>query len=225
MQVLVSDDIPIIFAEDIVSPDRKRPATAVFLSAISGMQMQQYATAGWQVLAAPGFKSQAKIDLAEVPAAPCDEDAAAGCTLLSCEVTFLGADAGARIARWQPETVKFNCAFNDVADAGALASSLAAMGYMVMGAHWRDDNSFAIRSLSAVDHLAAIPVPEWDRMNLIGFRDPARARVFLSIARLYAGEERRIGDLRVANAIRNDHIARLEDALMAHQKADAFKPQ
>ena len=117
----MSDDIPIIFAEDITRTQGKAPATAVFLSAGSALQMQQYAAGGWRVLAAPGFKSPAKIDLAEVPASACGEDDPAGCTLLSCEVKFLGGDAGARIGRWKPEILKFNCAFQDVADAASLA--------------------------------------------------------------------------------------------------------
>ena len=219
----MSDDIPIIFAEEILHPNRT--ATAVFMSASSASQMQQYATAGWRVLAAPGFKSSAAIDLAGVPAKACEESEAAGCTFLSCEVPFLGADAGARISAWKPAIVKFNCAFHNVADAGALASSLAGMGYTVIGAHWRDDNSFSIRNLNQMQPIEGFQPPEWDRLNVIGLRDPARVHALLTVARLYAGEEKRIGELRVANEIRNDLIARLEDALAAHQVSDVFKLQ
>jgi hypothetical protein len=144
-----------------------------------------------------------------------------GCTFLSCEAPFLAADAGARLAAWKPAIVKFNCAFHDVADAGQLGASLVGMGYTVIGAHWRDDNSFAIRSLTQINHLAAFQPPEWSRLNIIGVREPARVQALLTIARLYVGEEKRIGELRVANAIRNDHIARLEDALVAHQSTGA----
>jgi hypothetical protein len=212
----MSDDIPIIFAEDIAGGCRRRPA-AVFLSAASGSQMQQYAAGGWHVLAAQGFRCKADVDLAKVPATVCSEDDAVGCALLSCEIAYLGADAGARIAKLKPEIIKFNLAFSDVADAGSLASSMQGMGYTIIGAHWRDDNSFAIRSLAAMDKIEAFPAPEWDRMNLIGVREAARIPVLLSVARLYVGEERRIAELRLANAIRNDHIARLEEALSAQQ--------
>ena len=213
----MSDDIPIIFAEELQHPGRK--ATAAFMSAASLSQMQQYAAGGWRVLAAPDFKSKGEVDLATVPAVVAAESELAGCTLLSCEVPFLGANAGAQISAWKPAIVKFNCAFHDVADAGQLAASLAGMGYTVLGAHWRDDNSFSIRSLTQINHIAAFQPPEWDRTNVIGVRDPARARTLLTVARLYTGEEKRIGELRLANAIRNDHIARLEEALAAHQTA------
>jgi hypothetical protein len=213
----VSDDIPIIFAEDILRPANSGPATAVFMSALSATQMQQYATAGWRVFAAPGFRASAAVDLASVPATTGAEADATGCTVLSCEVPFLAADAGARIKAWQPDILKFNCAFHNVADAESLASSMTGMGYTVLGAHWRDDNSFSFRSLTRLDYLAAYPAPEWDRINLIGVRDQKRLHALLSVARLYVGEEKRIGELRVANAIRNDHIARLEEALAVQQ--------
>jgi hypothetical protein len=47
----------------------------------------------------------------------------------------------------------------------------------------------------------------------------------LAVGRLYAEEELRILDLRVANAIRGDTIARLEDALVARQPSTLFKLQ
>jgi hypothetical protein len=219
----MSDDIPIIFAQDIIRAQAKAPPVAVFLSAASAAQMQQYSAGGWRVLAAPGFRSPAKINLAEVPAEECGESEPIGCTLVSCEVKFLGSDAGARINVWKPEILKFNCAFQDVADSASLAASIESMGYTVLGAQWRDDNSFAIRSLVGLAPIASIQPPDWDRINLIGVRDAKRLPALLAVGRLYAGEERRIGELRVANEIRNDHIARLEDALLAHQHSETFK--
>lgn len=174
-------------------------------------------------MAALGFQSTEAIALDTVPAAACGEDDAVGCKLLSCEVPFLDAGAGARISKWQPEIVKFNCAFHNVADATSLASSVAGMGYAVLGAHWRDDNSFSLRNLTALNTMASFPAPDWDRMNIIGVRDPQMTHVLLSIGRLYCGEETRIGELRVANTIRNDYIARLEEALAVAQSSDTFK--
>ena len=128
-----------------------------------------------------------------------------------------------RIAQWRPRIVKINCAFHNVADAGQLASSLTEAGYDLLAAHWRDDNSFNLRSVAEIVPLASLGAPAWDYTNLIGFRD-ARLRDFvLTIGRLYAGEEQRIAELRVANAVRSDTIARLEDALIARQPSNLFK--
>ena len=198
----MSDDIPIIFAEELRREGRAVAPSAVFLSGASTVQMQQYATAGWKVLATPGFRSDAEVSLADVPAVQTPE-----------------AGTSARhIKRWRPDFLKFNCAFYDISDAGGLAQSVAGLGYMPLVALWRDDNSFGLRSLSSFGGLANFPNLEWDRTNLIGVRDGAMAHTLMTIARLYVGEERRIADLRVANSLRNDFIARLEDALQAHQK-------
>ncbi|MCA0201978.1 MAG: hypothetical protein LCH56_14295 [Proteobacteria bacterium] len=214
----MSDDIPIIFTEDLRRQDRGAVPTAVFFSAGSTSQMQQYATAGWRVIATPGFRSDAKIELTEVPAETMAEASIPACTLLSCEAKFLPADTAAHIRRWQPGIVKFNCAFYDISDASGLAQSVAGLGYIPLAALWRDDNSFGYRAISNLGALASFPNLEWDRTNLIAVRDAAFAQTMLSLARLYVGEERRIQELRVANAIRNDYIARLEDALQAYQK-------
>jgi hypothetical protein len=215
----MSDDIPIIFAEELRREKSAPAPTAVFFSGGSTSQLQQYAAAGWNVLATPGFRSDASVNLAEVPATTTSEASIPACTLLSCEAKFLPPNTADHIKRWQPPFLKFNCAFYDISDAGGLAQSISNLGYLPIAALWRDDNSFGYRSLANFGPMATFPNLEWDRTNLIGVRDPALAHTLLAIARLYAGEERRIVDLRVANAIRNDYIARLEDALQAHQKS------
>lgn len=215
----MSDDIPIIFAEEMRRASGAGAPSAVFFSAASAAQMQQYAAAGWKVIATPGFRSDAAVDLAEVPATAVPEASISECTLLSCESKFVPAGTADHIKRWQPAFLKFNCAFYDISDASSLAQSVIGLGYVPLVALWRDDNSFGYRSVANCGPLAIFPNLEWDRTNLIGVRDPAMAQTLLQIARLYVGEERRIVDLRVANAIRNDYIARLEDALQAHQKS------
>lgn len=220
----MSDDIPVIFTEELRRGERGAAPVAVFGSAMSAPQMQQYATAGWTVIAPPSFRSPGTIALTEVPARSLPEEEIPACTLLSCEAPFLDAPFAERIARWRPAFVKINCAFHDIADAAALGRALAGAGYRVAAALWRDDNSFGHCSLAAVGPLASFPAVEWDRANLIGVLDPDAAQTLLTVARLYVGEERRIADLHVANRIRNDHIARLEDALMAHQTAAAVIP-
>ncbi len=221
----MSDDIPLIFAEELRPSRRNAAPIAVFLSATTGGQMQQYATAGWRVLTSPDFKSPTAIDLAAVPARTATEQDQAPCALLSCEAPHLRPDTAARIQQWQPDVVKIHCAFHNVSDAGALAPALIAAGYTVLGAKWRDDNSFALRSLECIVPLEHIQPPEWDRLNLIGVRDAEHARAILTLARLYCGEEQRITELRVANKIRNDHIAKLEDAMIAQQPSELFKLQ
>jgi len=221
----MSDDIPIIFAQDIRDPERVRARTAIFLSAESAAQMQQYAVAGWTVAAAPGFVSKVDINLSEVPAATPADTEIMTCTLLSCEAPHLKPETTERIAKWQPDIVKINCAFHDISDASSLTGPLAASGYTVLGAAWRDDNSFRIRSLMSLDFIESIQLPEWDRINLIGVRGADNAQRIVTIARLYASEENRISELCVAKSIRDDYITKLEDALMAHQKTDNFKEQ
>ena len=213
----MSDDIPIIIAQEIRRATDAHAPTAVFLSSGSASQMQQYAAAGWKVTVTPGFRSDAKVNPVEVPAATVHEEQIASCTLLSCEAKYLPPNTADHIKRWRPDFLKFNCAFYDISDAAGLARSIANLGYVPLVALWRDDNSFGYRSLANFGPLAIFPNLEWDRANLIGVRDAAAANIMLSIARIYVGEERRIVDLRVANSIRDDYIARLEDALQAHQ--------
>ena len=110
-----------------------------------------------------------------------------------------------------------------MSDASSLIAPLKASGYIVLGALWRDDNSFQIRSLMSIDYIDAVQLPEWNRINLIGVRDADCAHRIVTIARLYSGEEKRISELRVAKAIRDDYIAKLEDALITHQKTEVLK--
>lgn len=216
----MSDDIPIIFALDL-HPQPHKP-TAVFLSAASAPQMQQYATAEWNVVAIEGLAG-AKVDLAALPATQKRDDEISTVTLLSCEAPHLDRDTAGRIARWRPEIVKINCAFHNIADAAPVAASLAGSGYQMLGAHWRNDNSFHIRSVSEIAPLSHFNPPAWDQLNIIAVRDMGLMKAILTLGRLYVGEEARILDLRVGNMVRNDTIARLEDALTAHQPSDVFK--
>ena len=108
----------------------------------------------------------------------------------------------------------------------ALADSLEAAGYEVLAARWQDDNSFKHPQLGGDSRcFCGVAAPAWDRLNLIGVRDPKLYHVIGVIGRLYAGEERRIAELQAANAIRSDTIARLEDALIARQPSEIFKLQ
>jgi hypothetical protein len=215
----VSDDIPLIFADQLASPEAREPRI-VFMSAVAASQMQQYVTAGWRVIAAPGFASKSPVDLAAVPAQAGDEAAGEGADIVSIEAPLWPGEGFARLSRWKPACVKVNCAFHGLESQRCedMASMLNGLGYTLLGAHWRDD-TYALASLSRLDYLAAFPGRDWKHLNLIAVRDAARARALTIVGRLYAGEERRIAELRVANAVRGDHIARLEDALMAHQKA------
>lgn len=216
----MSDDIPIIFALDL-APRVAKPS-AVFLSAASAPQMQQYATAEWTVVAAEGFAG-AKVDFAAIPARTLRDDEISAVTVLSCEAPHLNRDTAGRIARWQPEIVKINCAFHNIADAQPVADTLKAGGYHLLGAHWRDDNSFRIRAVDEIAPLAAFTPPAWDQLNIIAVRDAVLVKTILTLGRLYTGEEARILELRVGNMVRSDTIARLEDALVAHQPSDVFK--
>jgi hypothetical protein len=215
----VSDDIPLIFAVDRPAP------SAVFLSASGPAQMQQYATAGWRVLAAPGFTAARPVVLAEVPATALADDAdVAAPVLASVEIEQWTVATPDRLARWRPALVKLNAAFSEVepASIAAAAAALARLMPVVLGAHWRDDNGFRIRSLNRIDLLSALQPPEWRRLDLIGCADEATARTIVRIGRLHAGQEQRIAQLRVSEAVRGEHIARLEAALIAAQRSPYF---
>jgi hypothetical protein len=214
----VSDDIPLIFAEQLASPEAHTPCI-LFLSAAATSQMQQYATAGWRVLATPDFKSTGQVDLGAVPAHVGD-DAGMSPDIVSVEGTLWPSDARTRLQQLLPGMVKVNCAFHGLDDhrCDEIAATLQGVGYTLLATHWRDDNTYGLGSLARLDLLGAYAPRDWKRLNIIAVRDRARARSLIILGRLYVGEERRIADLRIANAVRSDHIARLEDALMAHQR-------
>jgi hypothetical protein len=212
----MSDDVPLILAADLARGDASQ--RAAFLSAMSLAQMQQYAAAGWEVLTAPAFASPAPIDLAAVPAQSIS-DIPGGASVLSLEGPTWPEDAAARIARWAPQAVKVNLAFHGVAPdrAERIAGSLVGLGFDLLASHWQTDPTYGWRSLTRIDRFAAFGAPDWAHMNLIGVRDRVAADRVLTIARLHVGHERRIAELRVGHAVRGDHIARLEKAMMALQ--------
>jgi|GEM_PF-5257920 len=215
----MSDDIPLIFAEETPTP------TAVFLSASGLSQMQQFATAGWAVAVTAGFAPLRPITLAEVPAQAVDEAVIISPTLVSCEAQSWSAENLARIATWRPRIVKVNCAFSELEPAHLerIAKDLAGLRLTVLAAHWRDDNTFRIRSLNRIDRLEALQPPEWPRLNFIACADDANARMILKIGRLHAGQEQRIAQLRVSEQVRGEHIARLEASLISAQQSPYFK--
>jgi hypothetical protein len=213
----VSDDIPLIFARD--------PSVAVFLSFTGAAQMQQYAAGGWRVVVPRDCQSPRPINLAQIPAEHVDDRAFAGAGLISLEGPDWSDTSAARIAAAQPEAIKINCAFHEALPVAAptIAARLKALGYAVVGLHWRDDNTYRIRALHRVDHLSAFEPPEWSRLNLLACRRSELASAVIHIGRLHAGQEQRIAQLRLSEAIRNDHIARLEAALVAAQASPHFK--
>jgi len=215
----MSDDIPIIFTDQLLAADGHAPR-AVFLSAAAAAQMQQYATGGWRVIAAPGFRAGSEIDLAAIPAQAGDENAIHEADAVSCEGSFWPGNARALLTGCRAAIVKVNCAFSDIDDrhGDSIAAVLSDLGYILMASHWRDDNTYGLGSITRIDPLDTFAPRDWKHLNLIAVRDAARARAITILGRLYTGEERRIADLRLAHAIRGDHIARLEDALMAHQR-------
>jgi hypothetical protein len=213
----VSDDIPIIFTQ--------APATIVFCSASGAAQMQQYATAGWRVAATPDFRSLRPLELAHVPAEVLANEDIGGAAVVSAEGPFWSDDVALRVARVKPGVVKINCAFHDMPPAriAALAAQLGALGLTVVGAHWRDDNTYRIRALHRIELLSGFEPPEWPRLNFMACASEGLAKSIIKIGRLHSGQEQRIAQLRLSEAIRNDHIARLEVALVAAQQSPHFK--
>jgi hypothetical protein len=217
----MSDDIPLIFAETSATP------TALFLSASGLSHMQQFATAGWAVAVTADFQSPRPVTLSEVPAQTVSDAVVIAPTLVSCEAPSWSAGVIARVQKWKPRLVKINAAFSelDPARIAAAAKDLKDLGLIVLAAHWRDDNSFRIRSLNRIDRLEALQPPEWSRLSLFGCADENNANAILNIGRLHAGQEQRIAQLRVSEQVRGEHIARLEAALIAAQQSPHFKRQ
>ena len=131
----MSDDIPLIFADEIARPAARR--RAVFLSAMSAAQMQQYATAQWDVVVGPAFQARGEIDLAKVPAREGGEDQLAGADLISLEAPTWPADAEPHFRRWAARAIKVNAAFHNLeaAKVEAIAGTLARLGYQVVMCH------------------------------------------------------------------------------------------
>jgi hypothetical protein len=215
----MSDDIPLIFAQEAATP------TAVFLSAAGLAHLQQFTTAGWAVAVTPRFEALRSLSLTEVPAQVIDEAMIVNPTLVSCEAQTWTGDDLARVARWKPRVVKINCAFSDIdpAQIQMIAKSLAALGLIVLGSHWRDDNTFRIRWLNRIDRLEALQPPEWPRLNFIACASTQNAEAISKIGRLHAGQEQRIAQLRISESVRSEQIARLETALIATQQSPYFK--
>ena len=216
----MSDDVPLILAEDSPTP------TAVFLSASSASQMQQYTAAGWAIAVTPKFQPLRAINIAEADAQVVDEPSIIRPTLVSCEAQTWTAASLSAIVRWQPRVIKVNCAFSELESSQiqAISKELAAQRLTVVAAHWRDDNTYRFISLNRIDFLDNLHPPEWTRLNFIACADEKIAKMIIKIGKLHVGQEQRIAQLRVSEAVRNDHIASLEKALVAAQQSPYFKP-
>jgi hypothetical protein len=215
----MSDDIPIIFAENTPQP------TALFLSASGASHVEQFTAAGWAVAVTTGFCDLTQSVLDEFSVQTIDESIIINPTLVSWEArTWTDKDLD-RIARWKPRVVKVNCAFSDLDPARIekIAKDLASLRLIMVVGHWRDDNTFRVPSLNRVDRLEVLQPPEWSRLNLIACADEENAKRIVKFGRLYAGQEQRIAQMRVSEAVRNEQIARLEAALIAAQQSPYFK--
>ena len=214
----MSDDIPVIFAQQEMSP----PPVSLFLSVSHPNQMEQFVLAGWRVMLAQDFTG------CEIPSnlvvEPFDaEKIIQPPALLSANIGSLPDDWHHRVRMLTPRMVKINAAFSSEAEPIVDASSaLMKQGYTLCAAYWRNDNAFELSILDRIDALSAFQPTPWTRLNLIAFSDPAQANDMLRFGRFYAGQEKRIGELQIAKAIRGDYIQQLEDALMAQQSGSPF---
>jgi len=215
----MSDDLPLIFAAYSPTP------TAVFLSAAGTDHIQQFTIEGWAVAVTAGFQPVRPTSLVDAPAQVVDEKIIFGPTVVSVEAQTWSAKDLALIAQWQPRFVKVNCAFTGVEPSAieAIAKSLSSLGLIMLATHWRDDNTFRIRSFNRIERLEALQPPEWSRLNFIACADERGAQAVTKIGRIHAVQEQRIAQLRITEAVHDEQIARLEAALIAAQNSPYFK--
>lgn len=209
----MSDDIPVIFAQTTLKPQ----PVVIFVSATHATQMEQYVVAGWRVLHAQDFQGcdlprDLPIDVfdpASLDAAPC---------LVIGDIVHLTDDWRHMVTVFTPESVKINAAFTeDASKVTEISAFLTNQKYTMCASYWRNDNSFGHRILDRIDALSVFQPTPWTQLNLIGYRETAKAADMVRFGRFYAGQEQRIGDLEVKSAIRADHISQLEAAMMALQ--------
>ena len=135
----MSDDIPIIFAQQKMSP----PPVAIFLSASHSTQMEQFILAHWRVMLAPDFTGcDIPQDLVVESFNP---DALAGPpALLSTDIDSIPDDWHHRVRLFAPAMVKINAAFSEEAEPIVnAAAKLSELNYTLCAAYWRNDNAFA----------------------------------------------------------------------------------
>lgn len=209
----MSDDIPIIFAQQDMSP----PPVAIFLSASHPNQMEQFVLAGWRVMIADDFAGcTIPKELMCEPLDPGKLDRAPA--LVSANVADLPEDWHQRVRLFTPAMVKINAAFTEEADPIVdAAAKLSDQDYALCAAYWRDDNAFGFKTLDRIDALSVFQPTPWVNLNIMGFSDAAQAQDMLRFGRFYAGQEKRIGELLITKTIRGDYISQLEDALMLKQ--------
>lgn len=209
----MSDDIPIIFAQQKMSP----PPVALFLSASHSQQMEQFVIANWRVVLAPDFCGcDIPKELVAESFNPNNLEGPPG--LLSAEIRYLPDDWHHRVRILTPEIVKINAAFSEDADAvAAVAANLTEQEYTICAAYWSDDNAVGLKTLDRIDALAVLQPTPWASLNLIAFADASQAQDMLRFGRFYAVQEKRIGELLITKAIRGDYIQQLEEALKSEQ--------
>ena len=214
----MSDDIPIIYAQQVMSP---KPV-ALFLSASNSKQMEQFIIAGWRVMAADNF-SGCSIP-AELDCEPFDpEQFSITPTLMSASISGLEDRWYKLVQLYAPSMVKINAAFSEDAEPIVeVAERLAEQDYTLCAAHWRNANTLGLRVLDRIDSLSVFKPTPWTRLNIIGFANSDQAQYMLRFGRFYASQEKRIGDLLISQAIRGDYITQLEEALKLKQSGGSI---